>query len=215
MQMLVYRLGQRRPDAGRAAQVLDSGAKNALQPAEMPQQRAAPRWPEPGDRLQHRGLAGPGALPAMTADRKSVGFVARALYQVQGFRVRRQYRGALAPSQENALLSGATICAFRDGRERRDRQFELLQHRYRLLELALAAVNQQQVGQHQRFLLASPIASRQRLAQRPIVVAALNALDVVAPVVRLDRALRSEHDAGGICRLALRVADVEALDAFN
>ena len=60
--MLVDRLRHRRPDAGRAGQVLGAGAQHALQPAEMPQQRAPARGTQAGDGFQHRGLAGPGAL---------------------------------------------------------------------------------------------------------------------------------------------------------
>ncbi len=93
-------LGQRRPDAGRPREVLDSGAQHTLQTAELPEQRAASRGSESGNRFQHRGLARPRAAPAMAADREPVRLVARALDQVQCLRVGRKYRGRLAVQQE-------------------------------------------------------------------------------------------------------------------
>jgi hypothetical protein len=68
----------------RAAEVLDSRAQDALEPAEVPQQRTTARGPESGDRLQHRSLAGSRALPAVPTDREAVCLVAHALDQVQG-----------------------------------------------------------------------------------------------------------------------------------
>ena len=213
--MLEDRLGQRRPDSRRAGQVFHSGAQHALKSAELPQERPASRGPESRHRLQHRSLARSCPFPAMSADREPVGFVARALDQVQSLRIRRKYRGRVPAQQENALLSCAPVRAFGDGGDGWNHEFEFLQDARGFRKLSLAAVNQQEIRERRRLLLAPAISPHERLAQGAIIVSTLDALDVVTAIFGLDRTGGAEDNAGGIRSLPLRVTDIETLDSLN
>src|SRR5690606_9797585 len=59
------------------------------------------------------------------------------------------------------------------------------------------------------------ITPRQRLRDRSVVVARLDALDVEPAIVRFHRPAAVEYDAGGHRGLALRVTDVEAFQALR
>ena len=65
-------------------QVLDTGARDALQPAELPQQFAALARPQSWHGFQHGFSARFGATMAMTGNGKSMCLVANSLYQMQG-----------------------------------------------------------------------------------------------------------------------------------
>jgi hypothetical protein len=115
--------------------------------------------------------------------------------------------------QEYALLSGTTIRALCDCGDCRKSELEFREDADRLLELSLAAVDEEQVRQRRFLRHTAPITTQQRLSERAVVIAALDILDVVAAVFGLNGARRAQDDAGCIGRLPLGVAHVEALDA--
>ncbi len=84
MQAGINRLGKLFTDAGSFGDLVDAGAVELLQAAEMFQQVAAALGPDPGDVLQARGAPGLAAPGAMAGDGEAVGFIADLLDQVQG-----------------------------------------------------------------------------------------------------------------------------------
>ena len=136
-----------------------------------------------------------------------------ALDQVQRLRVRWEYRSRALPRHEETLLARAPVRTLRHPQQHPWRDSHLLQRRLRLCQLAWASIDEEHVGQRALPRLDAPEASRDGLAQRAVVVARLDPLDVEAAVFLLRRPLRPEDDAGGDGGFALRVADVEALDS--
>ena len=119
----------------------------------------------------------------------------------------------LALGQVQALPTRLAIEPLRNTDHSQVGDRELLEHAQRLGKLARSAVDEQHVGHRHLALLYARVAAREHLRHRAVVVSGLDALDVEAPVVRLQRAFGAEHHARRDRRLAARVADVEALEA--
>src|ERR1019366_6740711 len=91
--------------------------------------------------------------------------------------------------------------ALLDADDARKLDAEFLEHFFGDADLALAAVDENDVGQ-----------PRRALARRRVIVARRDTGDVVAAVLRTLHLVRLEDNAGALSRLAGRVADVETFD---
>ena len=111
--MLVDARRELRPDPGYRLKLRDASPKYSLQTAEMLEKLATLDRAQPRHDVEHRFLVAFRAPAPMARDGESVSFIAHALNEVQGGRVRRQYSGHVRPQQEQAFLSRAPISAFR------------------------------------------------------------------------------------------------------
>ena len=85
----------------------------------------------------------------------------------------------------------------------------------RRLQLAGAAVDQQQIRAWQIAGHDPRSVPRQCLFQGSVVIAGAHTLDVVAPIGTFECALRAKHHTSGHRALAPGVADIEAIDALG
>ena len=115
--------------------------------------------PTPGSVVEHRADLGLRAQLAVVGDGEAVRLVAQALHEVEGLRVGRQHDRLGASGQEHllALLGQAD--------ERQVVQAELIEHLAGGADLALAAVDDDQVGQPPAQLLGAPLLRPQRAAE--------------------------------------------------
>jgi len=208
--------------------LLDAGVDDAGQAAEMLEQGRAALGADAGDVFEPARVAGLLALLAMARDREAVRLVAHALDQVQRGRFGARPQGFAAGTEDQRLVPRPALDAFGHADDEHLRDSEIGEHVECLSHLALATVDQENVGKIQ-FLPLSPgrsirgrglcgAASKtplQRLPHRRVVVTRLDAGDVVTAVLRLDRPFRPVDDAGRHCRLAHRVADIETFQTLR
>ncbi|MNN20808.1 hypothetical protein D3C81_1341040 [compost metagenome] len=215
MQAGINRLGKLFTDAGGFGDLIDTGAAEFLQPAEMFQQVATALGPYPGHLFQARhaaGLATPGAVPG---DGETVGFVADLLDQVQRRGVALEDELMVHVIEVEGLESGLARHALGDAEQGQVGKGQLLHDIAGHIQLAFAAVHQQHVGQFALAVLDPAITTGQRLVHGGVVVASGNAFDIEAAVIGLDRAFRAEHHATGHGGFAAGVADVVAFQALR
>ena len=186
----------------------------------MTQQGALAGGPDAGQLVEHR--AGHGLVPAaaVVGDREAMRLVADALQQLQ-------LGGGVVEHQRRAAAGDEDLL---DPLGQRDHAHALLakaaQHRQPGAQLALAAVDHDQVGERREarvvggivgrdleLPLPLGIAPREHLRHRRVVVGgARRGADREAPVVGLLRRGALEHDHRGDRVGAAEVGDVEALD---
>ena len=170
--------------------------------------------PTPGrsSKTDRTGSLGPQV--AVIGDREAMGLVAQALDQVQRGRRRRQQDRVGATGQEQLL-------AFLGQAGQRDIvEAELGEDLGRGADLALAAVDDHQVGQPPAELLGTALLGRRCPPEAPPedllvageVVGAVDRLDPEAAIVTGPRLAVLEDDHAGDRLGALEVADVVALD---
>jgi hypothetical protein len=116
--MIVDRARQRRTDALGILQIGEARAHDALQAAEMRQQRSPPRRSQSGHRLEHRLATTARASTAMARDGKSVRLIAHPLDEVQRCTVGLQHEGLGAAVQKQPLLPGPPVGALGDADDR-------------------------------------------------------------------------------------------------
>ena len=156
-----------------------------------------------------------GAHLAVVRDREAVGLVAESLDEIERLRRRGQDDRVAATGQEQLLA------LLRRSRERQVVEAELVEHRAGGADLALAAVDDDEVGQAPAELLGaalvraqgSPEATPQDLLVAREVVLAVDAAHPEAAVLARARPAVLEHDHAADRRRPLDGADVEALDA--
>src|SRR3989344_3108642 len=163
--------------------------------------------------FEHRLAPRLAAPQAVAGDGKPVRLVADLLDQVQRRRIRWQYSGPARTGQEKLFLARLALAPLGHAHERHTFDLQFFQYAPYHTDLALAAVDQQQVRQFTFALLQAPVAALDCLAQGGVIVAGLDAFDVETPVIRFYRPFQIEHDARRHRRLALRMADIETLDA--
>src|SRR5882672_2588023 len=200
-------------DALDLRQVLDAGAHHALQPAEAREQLLAAFGADPGDAFQRRSSAPLGASRPVPGDGETVRLVANPLDQVQSGVVRGKRHHALAYPQ--LLESWLSLRALGDAHERDVGETDLRERFLRCIHLSLAAVDENQVGRDALPARYPAVAPRKRLRQSAVVVARLDAFDVIATVFAPAHVHAIVHHAGGHRGLAHGVAHVEAFDALH
>src|SRR5579863_2457415 len=156
-----------------------------------------------------------GSFAPVSRDRETVRFIAHALDQVQCPRVRGQYSGRIAAQQEQLLLARPPVGTLGDADQGNPSDPQFSEHLRRFRELAFAAVDEQYVGRGNFAVAHALVTPRQRPMHGGVVVAGLDAADVEAAIVALERTLLAEYHARGDRIRAARVADVEALDAVR
>ena len=82
-------------------------------------------------------------------------------------------------------------------------------------DLALAAIDEQQVGQPALALHQPGVAPGQRLLHGGVIVARLDVLDVETAIIGFYRAFHPEHNARGDRGFPLGMTDIEAFHAFG
>src|SRR5579871_3184152 len=215
VEMLIDHLGQLAPQSPYLCKVVDARTQDSLQSSELAQQRSALDWPQPRNALEYRLAVALGSLASVTGDSEAMRLIAHALDEMQRAGVRWQDERRIAVRQEELLLAGPSIGALGDPDERDARYTELLEHARGLCELALPPIDQQHIGRIDLTVPHPLVAPGERLMHGRVVIARLDSRDVEAPVLPLEGALGSEHDAGGDRIGASRVADVEALEALR
>ena len=174
------------------------------------------RGPDGRDLLEARGGARLAAARAMAGDGEAVRLVADLLDEVQRRMVGRQAPRLLLAREEELLHARA--CAPRPWPRRSSRIW--CRPRSAITPRAALSCPRPPSMRIRSGVLPSPVgelavAPLERVAHGGVVVARLDALHVVAPVLGvLHRALVVDH-ARGDGRLAHGVADVEALDALR
>jgi hypothetical protein len=159
----------------------------------------------------------------VVSDREAVRLVAQPLEQVLLGRVAVEHDGLVAPRQEHALLlarveqqRAAAPPALGQRGERRAlglRQPRLLHRAHRHAELALAAVDDEQVGE--RIGVAPREPPLQDLGERAVVVLVGQRADAVVPVAVAIGLAVTEGDAAGHDAGAAGVAHVVALERLG
>ena len=130
----------------------------------------------------------------MAGDGEAVGFVADLDDQVQGRRFAAQCEAFAAVGEDQRLQAGLAALTFRHADHRHRFQADVGQGFARGANLALAAVDQDQVGTDTLSRRDLAVALLQRLAHRRVVVAGRDAADVVAAVFGpLHRAGLAHH----------------------
>ncbi len=107
MQMVVNPLGKGPADALHPGQIADAGLKDALQAAELTQQRTTTLWPEAGNAFKTGSPAGLRTALAVPRNRKAVCFITYLLYQMQGGRISRQFNPPPTVRQKQLFLAWA------------------------------------------------------------------------------------------------------------
>ncbi len=161
-----------RDNPGHAREIVDARRFDALQAAEMREQRLALARADPSDLLQLRRRPRLRAPRAMALDREAVRFVADLLQQVQPRMIRRQVQHVPAIGKDDVLLAGLALGAFGNSDQPRVVQPLLRQHLGGDADLPLAAIDDEQIG---RRILADDdprAAPRQCFAHRRVIVAA-------------------------------------------
>ena len=86
---------------------------------------------------------------------------------------------------------------------------QLGEHPFRHRQLTAATVHEQHVGQRALALLQTLVAPHQRLLHGGVIVSRRDAIDIEAPILRLERPLAVEYHTGGHGRLAAGMADID------
>ena len=156
-----------------------------------------------------------GPLAPVSRDCETMRFIAHALNQMQYARIRSQYSGRVLAQQEQLFLPRSPIGALRNADQGNSGNAQFLDHLGRFGKLSLAAVDEQYVRSGD-FAVADPfITPGERLVHGGVVVARLDAADIEAPVIVLERPFLAEYHAGRHRVRAAGVADVEALDTVR
>src|SRR5580693_5317807 len=196
MEVFIDHLGEFSPEAANLDEIIDAGTQYPLEAAELLQQLAPLHRPEPRNGFENRLAMTLGALFAVSCDCKTMRFVAHALNQVQCTGVRRQYSRGVLAQQDQLFLPCPPIYAFGDPDQRDSVDAELLENFGCFGQLALAAVDEQYIRLRDLAVAHALVASRQRLIHRRVIIAGLDAADVEAPVIALQRPFDPEYDAG-------------------
>ena len=148
-----------------------------------------------------------------------MGFVADLRHQHQRGRVVAQIDLGPAVGEHQLLQAHLAALAFFHPDDAPEVEPKLLKHLARHAHLAFAAINQHQVGQARAVgLLAAgfeqlAVAAQQHLAHGGVVIARCDAVDVVAPVLRVLHLVAFKHHTRGLCGFTSGVRNVETLDA--
>src|SRR5690349_11611274 len=123
-------------------EVLDRCTTHPLQAPKRPQQLPAPLRTQPGNLLEQRFATRSRPRGTVPGDREAVRFVPDALDEVQGRRVRREYKRPVTAGQEQPLLTGTTIRALGDADDQDALHTELHERADRGLELPQTTVDE-------------------------------------------------------------------------
>src|SRR5437588_9909231 len=211
--MAVNPLGERPADALDLGDIVDRRGLHAAQAAEMLDQRLAALGADAGNLVQHRGRALFAPPRPVANDGEAVRLVADRLDEMQRRMRRRELQTARVRLDDQLLQSGLALRPLCHADEAYLMQAEIGEHGTRDADLAFAAVDQYEVWNLAGLPRDALIAAREHLAHRAVIVARRDAADVEPPVLRLLHLLPVVDDARGHCRLAHRMADVEAFDA--
>src|SRR2546428_2961894 len=213
MELPVYLFGELAADAFDLRQVLDARADHALQPAEPRQQLPAALGADPGDALQGGSRAAPGAARTVAGDGEAVRLVADSLDQVQAGMVGRKPHRALPDPQ--LLETRFSLRPLGDADQRDVGEARLGQRLFRRAHLPLAAVDEDQVRGDALPARDPAVAARERLRERPVIVARRDAVDVVAAVFAAAHVHAVVYHARRYRRLAHGVTDIETFDSLH
>ena len=160
---------------GACSRSCSAAFRTARAGAEVHQQRALAARADAGDLVERAGGEALGALGAVRADREAVGLVAEALQVEEQGRIGREADFAAA-RQVEGLAAGIAVRALGDADHGHVVDARFLQHRADRRELALAAVDQQQIrpfaARAVRILLLEPgEAAAEHLAHHREIVA--------------------------------------------
>jgi hypothetical protein len=204
-----------RPDPGHRRHLLHRRLADALGRAERAQERPLPRGAHAGEVVEGAPDRRPAPQVAVVGDREAVRLVADPLHEVERRRRRRQ-DDRIGPAGHEELLALLGQPGDRDLVEA-----QLAQDGEIGRQLALAAVDEDQVGQGPAELLRAPLLAGlrplepapQHLGVAGEVVLAGDALDPEAPVGAAARLAVLEDDHAADRLAALDRRDVVALDA--
>src|SRR6266700_1491781 len=213
MELLVDFFRELATDPLDLGQVLDARADHALQPAEPRQQLPAALDADPGNALQGGGRAAPGAARAVAGDGEAVRLVADPLYQVQASVVGRKPHRALADPQ--LLQARLSLSPLGDADQRDVGEAGLRERLFCRFHLPLAAVDEDQVGDGALPARDPAVAARERLRERPVIVARRNALYVVAAVFAAAHVHAVVYHTRRHRRLAHGMTDIETFDSLH
>src|SRR5713101_7294596 len=213
MELPVDLFGELAADALDLRQVLDARADHALQPAEPRQQLPAALDADSGDALQGGSRAAPGAARTVAGDGEAVRLVADSLDQVQAGMVGRKPHRALADPQ--LLETRPSLRPLGDADQRDVGEARLRQRLFRRAHLPFAAVDEDQVRGDALPARDPAVAARERLRERPVIVAGRDALDVVAAVFAAAHVHAVVYHARRYRRLAHRMTDIETFDSLH
>jgi hypothetical protein len=213
--------GQRLADPVDLHQVLDARPGHALGRAEGVQQGLLAAGPDALDLVERVLLQVHRAPRAVGADREAVGLVAQALQVVEHRRLGLEHERRLVRHEE-PLQPGVAVRALGHAHHGDVVDAQVGHHLQRRVQLALAAVDQHQVGAVVAvalflFLDQAGEAAAQHLLHHPVVVAGrqLGRADVELAVLALHEALRPGHDHAAHRVGALDVAVVVDLDPLG
>src|SRR5664280_1111159 len=190
---------------------------DAPRTAEALQQFGAFSRADTGNLLEPaRSGANTGTARPHSGDRKAMRFVADLRDEHERRRLAAEPDLGPPIGEDELLEPDLAPFALLDADDARKLDAEFLEHFFGDADLALAAVDENNVGQPRRALARRldefGVAARQHLAHRRVIVARRDTGDVVAAVLRTLHLVRLEDNAGALSRLAGRVADVETFD---
>ena len=179
----------------------------------MSQKLAPALWPDTGNVIELRSASLALTPLPVTGDGKAVRLVANVLKQMGGGAL--LWVAQLPTVREQLFQPRLSAGSLGNGQQAHTVDLQLFEHILRPLQLPATPIDYQKVGQLSFALLQASVSTPERLLHSPVIVARGHALDVESPIVRLQRAVSVENDAGRHGRLAHGVADVEALQAFR
>src|ERR1700687_3042121 len=114
VEVIIKTPGECCADTGDLFEVSGAGSQAALQSSEMAQQGAPFRGSQARYRLKYGFVVAARATAAVTADRESMGFVADALNEPQGARMRLEHEWRVRAVYKEPLLPGPAFASLGD-----------------------------------------------------------------------------------------------------
>src|ERR1700733_6350503 len=164
-------------NTGDLLEVSGPGSQDSLQACEMAQQGAPLRGSHPRYRLKDGFIVAARAPAAVAADGKSMGFVADALDETRGGRMRleREWRGSAI--YKESLLTRPAFRALGDPDQCHILETKRCEHRVPFIDLSETAIDKQQIRRWIFPVADAGVATRERLAQRRVVISRRDACD--------------------------------------
>jgi hypothetical protein len=202
-------------DAFNGLDVFNSGTCQTLEPTKLPEQSGSALGADATDVFQYRPGLGFSAALTMPRYCETMGLVAYLLHEVQCGRIWRQYKRLPSAQQEQLFHAGTPVRPFGHAQQQDICHPQVADNRGRRRQLALATIDQEDIGQFSLAGQYALVAPFQCLAHRRIIVTRGDSANIETPVIGLAGSAIDKHDAGGHRLLALDMADIEALQALR
>ncbi|KAF1856274.1 hypothetical protein Lal_00000685 [Lupinus albus] len=200
--------------------LLQAGRAHLSRRAEVQQQRPLARRANARNFIKRAGRDRAAALFAVRADGEAVNLVAQALQVEQHRRIDRQHLLPPVREMEHFPPFAAVMRPLGDGDQRHVVDAEFLQRLAHRAHLALAAVDQHEIGPDAAFairvfLLRAGEPAAEHLAHHREIVVGLRRLDIPFAVLAVEEPVRPRHDHRPQRVRALDMAVVVDLDALR